>query len=97
MLPEANSIHWLLVTFSGAFALLAAFFVLSPFFSKSEGPVLDPASEKYQSLYDQRDRCLQVLKDLELDFSTQKLTETDYQEMKRSVSLELSKILKQIG
>lgn len=32
MLPEANSIHWLLVTFSGAFALLAAFFVLSPFF-----------------------------------------------------------------
>ena len=53
-------------------------------------------SDEAQQLLDHKQRCLQVLRDLELDFSTQKIGEHDFQTMKNQVSQELAAILSRI-
>ena len=47
-------------------------------------------------LLDRKNRQLQVLKDLELDYHTKKISDADYQQMKLSLSRELAAILKTI-
>ena len=49
-----------------------------------------------QSLSDQKQQCLQVLKDLELDHLTAKLNASEYVAMKNQISLELANILERI-
>ena len=49
-----------------------------------------------QGLLEQKERFLQVLKDLELDFATGKLTQEDYNQMRNSISLELAGVLKKL-
>lgn len=49
-----------------------------------------------ESLLDQKERCLQVLKDLELDFSLAKISEGDYTTMKGSLQRELASVLSRL-
>ena len=57
-----------------------------------------PVSERENdlSLFHQKECCLQSLKDLELDFSTNRISSDDYQQAKLVGSLELAEILQRI-
>lgn len=48
------------------------------------------------ALFEQKSRCMQLLKDLELDYSTGKLSETDYTRMRGSLTTELAQLLTRI-
>ncbi|NDC37216.1 MAG: hypothetical protein EBZ48_04095 [Proteobacteria bacterium] len=48
------------------------------------------------ALAEQKDRCMQLLKDLELDFSTGKLSESDYTRMRGVLTTELAQLLTRI-
>ncbi len=54
-----------------------------------------PTSEM-QSLQEQKERCLQVLKDLELDFQTQKVSPEEFERMGHAVKSELAGIYEKI-
>ena len=45
------------------------------------------------SLIDQKERCVQVIKDLELDYATQKVSEGDYLMTRSALERELAGIL----
>ena len=49
-----------------------------------------------ETLLDQKSRCMQLLKDLELDFSTGKISEGDYTRMRGSLTAELGALLTRI-
>ena len=53
-------------------------------------------SDRSTSLDDQRARCVQVVRDLELDFHTGKISESDYELTKKTLSAELGAILKDL-
>ena len=53
-------------------------------------------SDRSTSLDDQRARCVQVVHDLELDFHTGKISESDYESTKKTLSAELGAILRDI-
>lgn len=76
------------------FSLSAAvmWFLIRPHFDENESgvsasPVIDSV------LSDQRERCVQVLKDLELDLATGKLNAEEYARMRASVGHELLSIV----
>jgi hypothetical protein len=48
------------------------------------------------TLADQKARCIQVLRDLELDFTTGKISNADYDQTKTRLSVELAAILERI-
>ena len=75
-------------------AVVVAWYVTEPYFAVESGFTI--ANLDANSLSDQRARCVQVLKDLELDFMTGKVSEQDYGEMRRSLSAELAEILKKL-
>lgn len=73
-------------------ALVCAFLLIRPhLYSKAITTETETISQS--NLLDQKERCLQVLKDLELDLATGKLEEDEYSRMKTSVSSELAGIL----
>lgn len=53
------------------------------------GPAEDP-------LADQKSRCLQVLKDLELDYNTGKIGQADYDRTRASLASELAHVMEQM-
>ena len=53
-------------------------------------------SSSLQGLFDQKQRCVQVIKDLDLDFSTGKISAQDYDRMRAGLSEELAGLLTQI-
>ncbi len=73
----------------------AAYLLARPHLAQQSVVAAGPA-EQTQLLHEQRERCLQVLKDLELDYHTGKVSEADYRSMKLSTSQELSALLKSI-
>ena len=75
-------------------ALLCAWALLQPHVAaqvESAG-----GNSELEPLLDQKNRCLQLLKDLELDFATSKVTEVDYTRMRGSLSAELAALLARI-
>lgn len=50
-------------------------------------------SQKSRALLDQKERCQQMLRDLELDFATKKVSEEEYHSMKAQTEEELSKLV----
>jgi hypothetical protein len=50
----------------------------------------------FEALLEQKSRCMQLLKDLELDFSTGKLSDSDYSRMRTSLTSELAQLLTRI-
>ena len=59
----------------------------------SQGAALQERREAFEGLSDQRERFLQVLRDLELDYQTEKISAGDYASMRASVSAELAEVL----
>jgi hypothetical protein len=53
-------------------------------------------SDRSVNLDDQRGRCVQVIHDLELDFTTGKVSQSDYDSTKKALSGELGAILREI-
>lgn len=49
-----------------------------------------------EGLADQKARCLQVLRDLELDYTTGKVSAADYEQTKMRLGVELAAILERI-
>ena len=58
-----------------------------------QGAALQERREAFEGLSDQRERFLQVLRDLELDYQTEKISAGDYASMRASVSAELGEVL----
>jgi len=82
-----------LIVLTACCTLLLMWFVLTPFFQEETGPALFEESGVRAGLYDQKERFLQVIRDLDLDFQTKKLSEDDYQAMRSAVSAELGEIM----
>lgn len=70
-----------------------AWAVLFPLFQSDSADVQSSASAETSALSDQRERCIQVIKDLELDLATGKLTSEEYSRMRSSVGQELLSIV----
>lgn len=84
------------VIFALLLSTFAAWFILKPHFSKNNVKAAGTEASSEAQLLDQKDRFLQMLRDLELDFATAKLSETDYQQSKRELSIELASIINKI-
>ena len=77
------------------FAFFVAWLLVKPHVEVL-GPGIQGNSETILSLNDQKARCVQVIKDLDLDFSTGKLSKEDYERMRKSLTMELAGILTRI-
>lgn len=73
-------------------ALAINWWVLRPLFAVYSNSS-SALSERGSQLFDKKERCLQVLRDLQLDYATRKLGEADYLAMKAQVSRELAEVL----
>lgn len=76
-------------------AVIVSWQILVPHLSLG-APQAVESGKQALSLADQRARCVQVLKDLELDFSTHKISREDYELSRRSISAELAQILREL-
>ena len=78
-------------------ATLVAWMLVRPHLqAESSGDAAIENSAVLQNLLDQKERCVQVLKDLELDQAMHKLQATDYADTRGRLSAELAGLLKQI-
>ena len=73
-------------------AVLIVFFLLAPHFGGELDDVREESSE-LSELRDKKERYLQMLNDLDLDYDTQKSGEADYAQTKNRLSSELSSLL----
>ncbi len=71
-----------------------AWLLISPFFMEYKSSSL--IADVDESLFDQKERCIRLIKDIELDFQTGKLTEQEYESIKSTQYLELAGILNQL-
>ena len=79
---------------SFALASVSIWYLARSHFNRSITSALtDSGPDAAEALRDQRQRCLQVLKDLELDYHMRKIAEQDYQQMKRAISRELGDLM----
>lgn len=67
--------------------------ILLPFFRIDSGDSHLAVTAESSALNDQRERCIQVIRDLELDLATGKLTSEEYTRMRSSVGQELLSIV----
>lgn len=84
------------LTLSIVAAGIVAFLLLRPHLSSSVENELPQNSEELSLWIEKRERQLQVLKELELEYQTKKISEADYVSMKQSVGAELGVILKKL-
>lgn len=77
--------------------LIVAWYLVRPHLLQHAVRPEKALSDEHRQLLDQKSRCLQVLRDLELDYATEKIAEADYQRMKADVSLELAAIFKRLA
>lgn len=78
-------------------AASVAWFLVRPYLVLDDGTSgLVDGEELATTLADQKARCIQVLRDLELDFTTGKISVADYEQTKNRLSIELATILERI-
>lgn len=75
---------------------VVAWFILRPHFVNVVADEQDFSLSAKDSLLEKKDRYLQMLRDLELDFATSKLSPADYELTKHELSLEMSKIMQEL-
>lgn len=75
--------------------LVASYYLMVPFFRADL--LVSEGDGKASALQDQRERCVQVLRDLELDRATGRLTDEEYQKMRASVGQELFAIVDKLN
>lgn len=76
--------------------LAVSWWVLRPHFDANGSTSSFQDTTVQATLNDQRERCVQVLKDLELDLATGKLSADEYARMRASVGHELLTIVDKI-
>ena len=81
------------VVVSIAWAFVVAWLLMRPHLHPAEGVSLAEENPELVSLADQKARCLQVLKDLELDYAMSKISAQDNEQTKAQIKSELSTIL----
>lgn len=79
---------------SVALAFACAWAVMSPHFCEELGTLEGANSD--QELIDRKERIVQIIKDLDLDFTTGKLAGAEYDRMRSSLTAELGTLLTQI-
>lgn len=80
-----------------ALTLFVVWFIAAPFFEPAL--VRSGAAEGYgplASLADAKERALRAIKDLELDFSMGKLSQEDFEDSRKALTLEVATLLKDI-
>jgi hypothetical protein len=78
-------------------AALVAWFLLQPFCAEQvTGVSLGRQSAELERLLDQKERCLQVIKDLELDHATNKVSKEDFERTRASLMSEMAGLLERI-
>ena len=75
---------------------IVAWFILRPHFVASASEEVDFALNAEDTLLEKKDRYLQMLRDLELDYATSKLSTADYELTKHELSLEMAKIIQEL-
>ena len=78
------------------FSLAIAWYLVRPHLASDGASSQVGASPELGILLEQKERFLQVLKDLELDYDTKKIAETDYQQMRLALGRDLGATLKAI-
>jgi len=73
------------------FALIVIWLLVSPHFKSAADYAVRTTDES--SLTQHKNRCLQILRDLELDYSTEKISQEDYEKTKRVLEHELGALL----
>jgi hypothetical protein len=86
----------MIVLFTLAFSLVVAWFLVQPHLAVAVPAALGDQNPEVSILLDRKERFLQVLKDLELDYDTKKISEPDYQQMRLSLTQDLAATLKAI-
>lgn len=83
-----------------ALSILVVAFLLGPHLEAQSVSSFDPYNQLQgqgdSDLYDRKERLVRLLKDLELDFSTAKLSVEEHSRMREPLLTELSLVLKQI-
>ncbi|MCO6429430.1 MAG: hypothetical protein J5J00_01095 [Deltaproteobacteria bacterium] len=74
----------------------AAWYVFRPLIIENSPAAVQNVSGRELKLLDAKQRLVQMLRDLELDRSTDKMSEQEYDTLKRTLSLELASILKEL-
>ncbi len=90
-----------IVVITACYTLLLVWYVLTPRLqaaalsqdSSGGAAIVQGRGEDFDGLSDQRERFMQVLRDLELDYQTEKISSADYASMRASVSAELGQVL----
>ena len=72
-------------------ALIVAWFLVSPFWQEEEGGPSE-AEKAASAQYEEKRRLEQALSDLELDFGTEKIEESDYTRNKERIEQRLAEI-----
>lgn len=83
---------------------LTALFIALPFFIKSqksasdfdEDIAEDPVLKRLKALHIQKDSLYSAIRDIDLDFGLGKLTQEDYDDLRRKYRLEAASVLKEI-
>ena len=78
------------------FSLAVAWFLVRPHLAAESASVRAGDSPEMGILLDRKERYLQVLKDLQLDYDTKKISDTDYQQMRQSMGRDLAATLEAI-
>jgi hypothetical protein len=76
---------------------LSVWYMTLPLFAEVQERSSSEGDLVLQGLLDQRERCSQVLRDLELDRQTQKIQEADFQQMYSQVCDELRRIEERVA
>ena len=57
---------------------------------------IDPESDEYKHLLVRKEETLISIKELEFDFNTEKISESDYQELRKKLEAEATELIKKL-
>ena len=82
------------------FVVIVLLVVGIPLFSKLQLKKLveavDPDSDEYKHLLVRKEETLISIKELEFDFNTEKISESDYQELRKKLEAEATELIKKL-
>ncbi len=78
------------------FGLISAWFLISPHLAGANYILPEKENARRNSLLEEKDRLIQILRELELDFNTQKLSQDEFDRMNNELRAEFVSILKKL-
>ena len=86
----------MIIAVCAGLSIIAAWYILNPIFGNSTFSAGAGVETTMTVLMDQKDRSVYMLRDLELDYTTGKLSEEEYNSLKLELSYELAEVIKKI-